>query len=277
MKSPKNKASFAGGVRFALCFSFLMGSLGASGFAQSEQVDVLEGVPVVEYELVGKKAFDITAFTQGLQWVDNVLYLGTGLYGKSQLRAIDWETGDLLKKHALPKGVFGEGVTVVGGMIYQLTWKTGMLYIYEQDDFSLEDILFYDGEGWGITHNDQELIMSNGSSKIYFRDMKTFEVLREIEATAQGRPVDRLNELEYINGFIFANRWGTPDILMIDPKSGEVTGRMRLDGIVDEIKKRIPKADVLNGIAYIAESELLVVTGKLWDTLYLLKIKTDTE
>lgn len=232
----------------------------------------LDGVPNFLYELVATKPADTQAYTQGLQYVDGILYLGTGLYGKSEVKALDWDTGEVRQLRALPKIAFGEGITVWDGNIYQLTWKLGLLYIYAQHDFSLVDIRVYEGQGWGLTHNGNQFIMSNGSATLYFRDSETFTLKRELKVTWQGQPVNHINELEWVEGWLIANRWGATDILIIHPDNGHVVAQLQLASIVQEVQQRSADAGVLNGVAYDAACGCLLVTGKNWDRIYVLKV-----
>ena len=244
--------------------------LGGDRLPRSSQA--LAGVRRIPYTLVETRKADVHAFTQGLYLLEDTLYLGTGLYGKSELRAIDWNTGAVLQRKALPRNVFGEGVTVVGDRIYQLTWKNGLLNIYDRDDFELIETVAYQGEGWGLTHNATHLIMSNGTAQLTFRALDSFAVSHALKVTANGSPINHLNELEWVNGWILANRWFTHQIVWISPETGAVGGVLDLSPIVAEVRKRQPRADVLNGIAYDVANDLLIITGKLWDRYYLLKV-----
>ena len=241
-----------------------------NGLPQSTQA--LAGIPRIPYTLVESREADVHAFTQGLYLRGETLYLGTGLYGKSELRAIDWNTGTVLQRKALPRNAFGEGVTVVGDRIYQLTWKNGLLNVYDRDTFKLIKTLTYQGEGWGLTHNATHLIMSNGTAQLTFRAFDSFAVSHVLKVTANGSPIHHLNELEWVNGWILANRWLTHQILWISPETGAVGGVLDLSPIVAEVRKRQPRADVLNGIAYDPVNDLLIITGKLWDRYYLVKV-----
>lgn len=161
---------------------------------------------------------------------------------------------------------FGEGVTVFGDRVYQLTWQAGVALVYNKDTFDLLFNYTYDTEGWGLTHDDESLIMSDGSSEIYFRDPGTFAETRRIQVTDGGRQVTRLNELEYIDGEIYANIWQTDRIARIDPQSGKVNAWLDLSGLLSPQERR--GTDVLNGIAYLPDSGRLLVTGKLWPKLF---------
>ena len=213
---------------------------------------------------------DQNAFTQGLIYDRGKLYESTGLYGKSSLRKVDLATGEVLQIHQLDDRFFGEGLTLWQDRLIQITWvsKTGFVY----DPETLEQIatFSYPTQGWGITHNNQELIMSDGSNTLYFLDPDTFEDTKRIQVTDNQSPVDKLNELEFIKGEIWANIWLSDRIARINSATGEVTGWIDLTGIIDPHPQ--PKQDaVLNGIAYDADSDRLLVTGKLWSKLFEIK------
>ena len=223
--------------------------------------------PIWRYEIIRTYPHDPTAFTQGLIWLDNIFYEGTGLRGRSSLRQVDRDTGDVLKQIDLPAQYFGEGITILGDKLYQLTWQSHTGFIYNKDTFTKLADFPYATEGWGITHNGQQLIMSDGSSTLYIWDPDTLEELGQIQVTDQGQPVMRLNELEYIHGQIYANVWQTDHIAVIDPESGNVTAWLDLTGILAPAD-RTGQEDVLNGIAYNAENDTLYITGKLWPKLF---------
>lgn len=226
----------------------------------------------LDFEIVEERPYNPASFTQGLLLDGGVLYVSTGLYGQSSLQAIEFSSNQVLRQHHLPEKIFGEGATVYGGRIYQLSWKAGMAFVYSQEDFSLLDIFNYEGEGWGLTHLGESLLMSDGSSRLYFRDPQTFAIQRELEVTYQGKPLGELNELECINGDIWANVWGSDQIYIISSETGDVLGVLNLESLKKEVDERLPDANVLNGIAYDAQKQLVWVTGKLWDRLYGLKV-----
>ena len=210
---------------------------------------------------------DRNAFTQGLVFENGFLYEGTGLYGSSTLRRVELETGKILQMHQLPSQLFGEGITIFGDKIIQLTWKSNLGFVYDKDTFELKNKFNYPSEGWGITHDEKYLIISDGTSTLRFLDPKTFKVVDQIEVHKQGFPLTSLNELEYIQGKIYANVWKTDCIAIIDPKTGKVDGWIELKGILslEDYGRRI---DALNGIAYDAKNDRLFVTGKLWPKLF---------
>lgn len=223
------------------------------------------------YILIAEFPHDSEAFTQGLAFRGAALFEGTGIEGASSLRRVELETGEVLRKVDLADKHFGEGITLFEDKVYQLTWKSGKCFVYKPAPFKRIKRFEYEGEGWGLTDNRRLLIMSDGSDIIRFRDPKTFEVVREIDVTDGGQPVTQLNELEWINGEIFANVWQTDDIVRIDPKSGDVTGRIDLSAL-HEKEQAEGNPDVTNGIAYLKSEDRLFVTGKWWAHLYEIEL-----
>lgn len=220
------------------------------------------------YKIINRFPHDSAAFTQGLIYQDGILYEGTGRYGQSSLRQVDLETGNVLVNTTIPEQYFGEGITLFAGKIYQLTWKGQTGFIYDAHSFELLDTFTYPTEGWGLTHDGAQLIMSDGTNNIYFLDPTTLEVNGRLSVyDDQGNPVTRLNELEYINGEIYANVWQTNQIARINPHTGHTTAWIDLTGLLSQENLSQP-VDVLNGIAYDAENGRLFVTGKLWPTLF---------
>ena len=221
------------------------------------------------YEVINVYRHDSNAFTQGLVIEDGVLYEGTGLTGESTLRRVDLETGDILQIHELPSNLFGEGITVFGDSVIQLTWQSHKGFVYDKDSFDLLQEFSYPTEGWGITTDGNRLIMSDGTANLYFLDPETFEKIGQVEVHDNGT-VTNLNELEYINGKVYANIWLTDKIAIIDPNTGQVTGWIDLTGIYTQENSN--PDSVLNGIAYDAEGERLFVTGKFWSQLFQIKL-----
>jgi len=213
---------------------------------------------------------DQSAFTQGLVFTDNVLYEGTGRYGSSTVRMVELETGTIVKNHNLPAQFFGEGITIFEHKIIQLTWQSHTGFVYDKDSFELLQQFSYPTEGWGITHDGNRLIMSDGTATLYFLDYKTFKTLGQVDVHDNNGPVPRLNELEYIRGEIYANVWPTDRIAAIDPQTGRVVKWIDLGGLSGP-RKPSPQ-ECLNGIAYDNKKERLFVTGKLWNKLFEIKI-----
>ncbi|HUO15752.1 MAG TPA: glutaminyl-peptide cyclotransferase [Verrucomicrobiae bacterium] len=227
---------------------------------------------VDSYQVVNVYPHDPHAFTQGLIYVDGHLYESTGEYGTSSLRMEDLQTGKVLQRHDLPAEYFGEGLTDWGSTLIQLTWKAHKAFVYDRFSFTVLRTFEFAGEGWGLTHDDTQLILSNGSSTLQFLDPKTFRVTRRLKVTDEnGRAVDSLNELEYIRGEIYANIWHRDEIARISPRTGKVVGWIDLSGIIDKRELASPEA-VLNGIAYDKAGDRLFVTGKLWPKLFEIKV-----
>ena len=232
------------------------------------------GVPRYTYSIVNAYPHDPEAFTQGLLYHDGFLYEGTGLLGSSSLRRVELETGVVVQMRPLDDEYFGEGIALVHGRIIQLTYRSHVAFTYAADDFSPQGEFAYPTQGWGLTHDGQRLIMSDGTSTLYFRDPDTFEETGRLAVRHDGRPVDNLNELEIIQEEIWANIWQTDVIARISPVSGEVTGWIDLAGLLTP--PELARADVLNGIAYDAEGGRIFVTGKLWPWLFEIRLKTAT-
>ena len=225
--------------------------------------------PVESVEQVRSYPHDSTAFTQGLVWQGGRLYESTGRYGQSSLRLVELETGTVLQRVPLGQQYFAEGLAAVGDSLYQLTWKEGVAFIWDPATLRQIDTISYSGEGWGLTSDGRRLIVSDGSSYLTFVDPISFEVDTTLRVTDGGRPVDQLNELEWVKGEVWANVWHTQRIARIDPGTGRVKGWLDLSPLIPTLSD--PEA-VLNGIAYDAEADRLLVTGKLWPRLYEIRI-----
>jgi glutamine cyclotransferase len=215
---------------------------------------------------------DPAAFTQGLCYDGATLYLGTGLYGSSSIRHVDLATGLTLRRKDLGRQLFGEGIALHGALLYQLTWQAGQVLTYDAKTLQPGATMRYQGEGWGLTSNGRELIMSNGSEVLCGRDPKTFAPLWHLRVTRNGLPVSALNELEYIKGRIYANVWKANEIVVINPKSGTVEAVLDCSGLMAAVQKRVRRAGVLNGIAYDARRDLVLVTGKNWDRVVTVRV-----
>jgi len=219
------------------------------------------------YEVVNIFPHDPEAFTQGLIFLEGYLYESTGLYGESTLRKVDFESGEVLQIVSLNSGDFGEGLTDWEDTLVQITWRENRGYVYNLVDFSLQEQFSYDTEGWGLTHDGERLIMSDGSSTLYFLDPESFQVKDSITVTYQDEKVIRLNELEYIQGEVYANIWQKDSIIRINPETGQVTGWIDLGGILPD-NAETQDAGVLNGIAHDPDTGRLFITGKQWPSLY---------
>jgi len=245
------------GIVRVLCLS-LVGTLPA----QAE-------VPLYTATVINTYPHDPNAFTQGLVMEDGQLYEGTGRNGQSSLRKVALETGEILQRSNLNARYFGEGITIMDGKVYQLTWQTHLGFVYDLATFKVEKTFFLPGEGWGITHDGTHLIVSDGTAFLRMLDPATLTEVSRIEVKMDGLPLDRLNELEFIDGEVWANVWYTDAIVRIDPATGTVTGRIDLSNI----NQQRATDDVLNGIAWDEESGRLFVTGKLWSQLYEIRVE----
>jgi glutaminyl-peptide cyclotransferase len=239
---------------------------------KGEEENVEPPIPSISYGKNKVFAHDTSFYTQGLVIYKGVLYEGTGLEGKSRLMkremGTDKEPGKVLLNKNLDAKYFGEGITILHDTLYQLTWRNHVIFMYDVKDFRLLKEIPISTEGWGITTDGKELIVSDGSSNIIFYEPGTFKELRKLSITERGELVNNVNELEFINGSVYANRYQTSEILRIDPVTGIVTGKMNLQEISDDIRRKKPDADVLNGIAYDSATKKTYVTGKLWPEMY---------
>ncbi len=239
----------------------------------SVTISIPPGEPAVYgYRIVNTYPHDPTAFTQGLDIADGVLYEGTGLNGKSSLRRVDLETGEVLQQIDIDEQYFGEGIVVFGDSIVQITWQSQLAFVYDRETFELIETHAYPTQGWGLTTDGERLIMSDGSNTIIFRDFETFAEMRRIEVMDGDEPVIRLNELEWVNGEIWANVWQTDTIARIDPATGAVIGWIDLNGLLRPEDQAGATVDVLNGIAVDETTGRIFVTGKLWPVLYEIEL-----
>jgi glutaminyl-peptide cyclotransferase len=254
----------------------------SNSVASNAAARVREPVPVYGYEVVRSYPHDPKAFTQGLIYRDGFLYEGTG--GKqsggkndpffSSLRKVEITTGRVLQKYDLPREYFGEGITILGDKVYQLTWQEQTAFVYDLKDFRLLRQLRYSGEGWGLTDDGTNLYMTDGTHVIRVVDPETFKTIRTIVVLDEReKPVMRLNELEWIKGEIWANVWQSDQIMRIDPATGRLLGRIDLSDLTEVEHRANRNADVLNGIAYDEAGDRIFVTGKLWRNLYEIKLK----
>ena len=225
------------------------------------------GTPIYNGVVVERLPHDPQAFTQGLFFVNGQLYETTGMEGQSELRKVDLRTGAVQLRRGVPAPYFGEGSVALDGRLYQLTWKNQRAFVYDLATFAPRDTLTYTGEGWGLTTDGTSLFMSDGTARLRVLDPRTFAVRRTIDVTDKGSPVSQLNELEWVDGEIYANVWQSEQLARIDPKTGNVTGWIDLTNILPA-SQRTGKEDVLNGIAYDTTTRKLYVTGKWWGTLF---------
>jgi glutaminyl-peptide cyclotransferase len=228
---------------------------------------------LIDYTIVNTLPHNPESFIQGLVIYQNRILESTGQEGHSWIAEVNPATGDHNKKVNLSAEYFGEGITVLNNKIYQLTWKGKKGFIYDATTYKQLGTFDYPMEGWGITHDNVRLIMSDGTDKLHFKDSSTLADVRVLKVTERGAPVQYLNELEYVNGFIYANVWQTDYIVKIDPATGVVVGKIDLSQLAQRARSAYAQAEVLNGIAYDVNSKSLLVTGKLWPQAYLIKLK----
>ncbi|RKZ38478.1 MAG: glutaminyl-peptide cyclotransferase [Gammaproteobacteria bacterium] len=225
------------------------------------------------YRVINTYPHDHKAFTQGLIYHDGVLYESTGKWGQSSLRQVDLKTGEILQIYHLPRRYFAEGMTIWQNKIIQLTWRSKIGFVYNLKNFEPLTHFTYPTEGWGMTNDGEKLIMSDGTDKLYFLNVKTFETIGFIQVRDQNIPITKLNELEYIEGEIFANVWKSDLIARISPQTGQVLGWIDLNGLKSLLPKTThPKPNVLNGIAYDKIGQRLFVTGKFWSQLFEIQL-----
>jgi glutamine cyclotransferase len=243
--------------------------LAAAGFLAWQR---LRGSPWTQgFRVVRAYPHDPEAYTQGLVFDGGLLHESTGQRGHSSVRTVELETGRVVRESKLPSRYFGEGLALVGERLVQLTWQEGLAPIYERATLKAVDQFEYDGEGWGLAFDGKHLVMSDGSDVLVFRDPATFKEVRRVRVRAKGQPIEMLNELEIVDGEVWANVWKQDYLVRIDPKTGEVLGFVDLAGLFDH--GSIPDEDaVLNGIAYDPGAKRLFVTGKLWPKLFEIEV-----
>lgn len=229
----------------------------------------------ISYEVTATYPHATDAFTQGLEYDGQHLYESTGIKGQSTLRRVELETGNVLQKTDLDKEYFGEGLTLIGNKIVQLTWRSNLGIVYDKNTFNKLEVFNYKDskEGWGICYDGERLIKSDGSDRLYFLNATTYQEESFITVYDHEGPVDNINELEYIDGMVWANVYTKDIILVIDPQTGAVTGKLNFIGLYTE--ERDPYDNEMNGIAYDQKNDRIFVTGKKWNTLFELKIKKD--
>ena len=223
------------------------------------------------YKIINTYPHDREAFTEGLVFSDGILYEGTGLNGKSSIRKVELQTGKVMQIHNLPVEYFGEGITLYKDRLIELTWKSHTGFIYNKDSFELLQSLSYPTEGWGITFDSKRLIMSDGTSTLYFWDPDTLQTIGSIQVHDGNTLINNINELEYIDGKIYAIIWLTNNIAVINPDNGLVTGWIDLSGILPAQNYTSPE-NILNGLAYDSTDNRIFITGKLWPYLFEIKI-----
>ena len=231
--------------------------------------------PLLNYRVVNTWPHDVKAYTQGLVYEDGFLFEGTGQWAESSLRKVNISTGEPERMLSLANDIFGEGIAIFGERIFQLSYKSQVGFVYEKETFKRIQKVYYENkEGWGLTHDGENLIMSDGSHMIYYMDPEYFTEVRRIEVYDHQSPISRLNELEYIDGKIFANIYGEENIVIIDPESGKVTGRMNMRGLLKP-EDRHNRIDVFNGIAWDPDRRIMFVTGKYWPKLFEISLRSE--
>ncbi len=234
---------------------------------------------VINYEIVKDFPHDATSFTEGLQYIDGILFESAGQYGQSDVRKTELQTGKVIQQRKLDARYFGEGLSVLNGKLYQLTYKERTAFVYDAATLKpLKTFSFETGEGWGLTNDGTNLIMSDGTSTVYFLDPATFKEVKRITVTDQYGPVTDINELEYIKGYVYANKWRQDVILKIDPQSGKIVGIADLStfrgraGIPYPVDGNETAPETMNGIAYDAGTNKVYITGKNWPKLFEIKL-----
>lgn len=250
-------------MRSRLVRLFALTSLVGCGNAESREN--------AAWNVVAQYPHDPTAYTQGLLWADSVLYESTGRYGHSEVRRVDLKSGRVLASRALAADRFGEGLALLNGKLYQLTWQSGIAYTYDAKSLAPIDSFHYAGEGWGLTTDGTSLIMSDGSDSLRIVSPATFQTERVVHVRYNGSPLQKLNELEYVNGELLANVYESDWVLRIDPSTGDV--REMLD-FADLYPKRAAWSEVMNGIAVNPASGNVLLTGKLWPTMFEVHFRT---
>lgn len=225
-------------------------------------------IPVSTPSIVSTLPHDTTYFTEGLEFYNNSLLESTGLPGKSKLLQYDPSTGKIMQQIKLGDKYFGEGITVLNDTLYQLTWKEGVAFVYDVKTFKKIKELPFKGEGWGMTNDGKNLIVSNGASSLFYYEPGTLKLLKVVNVTENGSAVPNVNELEYVDGYVYANQWQYNYIVKIDPSNGNVVAKYDLSDINERIKRINPDADFLNGIAYNHATRKFYVTGKNWPQMF---------
>lgn len=228
--------------------------------------------PLFRHEIVRVLPHDARAYTQGLQISGGILFESTGLYGESTVRRLDLASGRELVREALPIRLFGEGLTLAQGELFQLSWREGEVRVYDPESLRLLRTARIEGEGWGLAFDGRRLIQSDGSAFLFFRDTRDLAELDRVQVRAGARPLPGLNELEYVNGLILANIYPTDCIAVIDPAAGKVIGWLDMSDLAGELRQRSPSAEVTNGIAYNPATGTYYVTGKRWPDMFELRI-----
>lgn len=257
-----------GRARAALWFLIWAVVLGFSACSEAGTA----GAPTYGYEVVNVYPHDAEAWTQGLAFHDGRLYESTGLYGRSSIRRVRLETGEILQERALPPEYFGEGLAVAGDRLVQLTWLARRGFVYDRETFEPRGEFSYASSGWGFTHDGRRFIMSDGTATLRFLDAETYEEMGRVDVFDADGPVRKLNELEYVDGCVYANVYPTDRVAVIAPETGRVVRWLDLAGLPKRGGFRPGESECLNGVAYDAESGRLFVTGKFWPRLFEIRL-----
>jgi glutaminyl-peptide cyclotransferase len=237
----------------------------------------LAAVPVYDVDVIHTYPHDPSAFTEGLFYLHGFLYESTGLEHHSSIRKVRIETGQVVQKIDIPAQYFGEGIVNWDGHIISLTWQSHVGFVFDLATLKLQRQFHYEGEGWALTQDGKQIIMSDGTSELRFLDPNTLQETRRIQVTLDGKPIHEVNELEWVKGEIYANVWQTNWILRIDPNTGHVAGLINLAGLLSPADQVQRQTDVLNGIAYDAKGDRLFVTGKNWPKLFEIRLRMGRE
>ena len=230
-------------------------------------------VPIYDVDIVHTCPHDSSAFTEGLFYLNGFLYESSGLEQHSSIRKVRIETGEVVQKIDIPAQYFGEGIVNWQSHLISLTWKSQVGFVFDLNTLKLQKQFPYEGEGWALTRNDKQIIMSDGTSALRFLNPKTLAVTSRLQVTLEGKPLSNVNELEWVKGEIYANVWQTNWIVRIDPRSGQVVGLINLNGLLKPSDVVQGQTDVLNGIAYDAQHDRLFVTGKNWPKLFEIRLR----
>ncbi len=256
-----------------LCITLLAFILFVSCSSPTKDKEEKVNTDLIGYEPVRTFPHDPLAFTEGLLVHQGKLFESTGHFGTSWIAEVELSTGKQNKKIELDSKYFGEGICIVNNKLYQLTYQTNVGFVYDLKTYKKLSEFNYTYEGWGMTTDGKNILVSDGTSKIHFLDTVTLKETKIISVTYQNNPLKEINELEWIDSFIYANQWQTNYILKIDPSTGKVVGRMDFNSLAQKVKNSYPEADVLNGIAYEAKTKTLLITGKLWPVMYAIRFK----
>lgn len=257
---------------FIFLFIFLAASCKNGNNSQAQTTDTanVSDIPTINYQVINVYPHDSSSFTEGLFMLDGKMYESAGLNDKSKILVYDLPTGKISQTIVLPK-LFGEGISVIGNKLYQLTWKSHKVFVYDYPSLNKTGELSWPYEGWGMTNDGKNLIISTGSSMLYYVNPADFKIVKTVNVSNNYGPLSNINELEYVDGFIYANVWETDNIVKIDPDKGKVVGMLDLSNIRQ--KNGVPATgDVLNGIAYDPAKKTLLVTGKDWAKIFELKL-----